>query len=204
VLAGRNRYHARAALITLPLGVLQEGSVRFEPELPAWKRRAISALEMGPVVKIALLFDRPFWPDDLVFLHARGAPVPTFWRMLPSEAPALMGWAASRDALRLSKRNAVALAIDSLASALGQRRRPIDAQVFDWQNDPLSLGAYSWVPVDALAAQRALARPVGPLFFAGEASHFDGACGTVHGAIETGERAAAEAVGKLRERKRRP
>jgi len=33
---------------------------------------------------------------------------------------------------------------------------------------------------------------VGPLHFAGEATHFEGACGTVHGAIETGLRAAAE------------
>jgi monoamine oxidase len=204
VLAGRRRFDARAAVITLPLGVLQSGAVRFEPDLPVWKRRAISALEMGPVVKVALLFDRAVWPDDLIFLHARGAPVPTFWRMLPSPAPALMGWAASRAALRLSKRNAVALAVDSLAGALGQRPRPIDAHVFDWQRDPLTGGAYSWVPVGAMPAQRALARPVGPLFFAGEASHFDGACGTVHGAIETGHRAAAEAAGKLRLREERP
>ena len=76
--------------------------------------------------------------------------------------------------------------------------------MFDWQRDDLARGAYSWVPVGALPAQRALARAVGPLFFAGEASHFDGACGTVHGAIETGERAAAEAAEKLRRREQRP
>lgn len=43
-----------------------------------------------------------------------------------------------------------------------------------------------------MRAQRDLARPVGPLHFAGEASHFLGACGTVHGALETGVRAARE------------
>jgi monoamine oxidase len=43
-----------------------------------------------------------------------------------------------------------------------------------------------------MRAQRALAEPVGPLHFAGEAAHFEGACGTVHGAIETGIRAARE------------
>jgi monoamine oxidase len=48
------------------------------------------------------------------------------------------------------------------------------------------------VPVGALEQQRALARRVGPLHFAGEATHFEGACGTVHGAIETGLRAARE------------
>ena len=54
-----------------------------------------------------------------------------------------------------------------------------------------------------MPAQRSLARRVGPLLFAGEATHFDGACGTVHGAIETGLRAANEAA-KLLGRSRRP
>jgi monoamine oxidase len=48
------------------------------------------------------------------------------------------------------------------------------------------------VPVGCLDQQRALAKRVGRLHFAGEATHYDGACGTVHGAIETGERAARE------------
>jgi monoamine oxidase len=145
---------------------------------------------MGPVTKIALLFDEPHWPEGLHFLHARGEAVPTFWRPLPSRAPMLIGWAASRNALLL--RRPAAEALRSLHHALGKRVRARDAVVFDWQRDRLAYGAYSWVPVGALRQQRALARRVGPLHFAGEATHFDGACGTVHGAIETGERAASE------------
>src|SRR3989442_4095327 len=118
--------------------------------------------------------------------------VPAFWRSLPSRAPVLVGWAASRDALALRGKSAVAAAVRSLRHALGRPVRPLDARVFDWQKDPFSLGAYSWVPVGALKEQRKLAQRVGPLFFAGEATHFDGACGTVHGAIETGLRAARE------------
>jgi len=170
--------------------VLQQGSVRFDPSLPRWKLRSISALAMGPVTKIALLFDEPHWPSELVFLHARGMPVPTFWRAFPSRAPMLMGWAASRNALALERPAAEALR--SLQHALKERVKPRDSMVFDWQRDRYSFGAYSWVPVGALDQQRALARSVGPLHFAGEATHFDGACGTVHGAIETGERAATE------------
>ena len=139
-----------------------------------------------------LLFDKPHWPASLVFLHARGEAVPTFWRPLPSRAPALVGWAASRDAEALQREDAVAAAVRSLSAALGKPVRPRRALVFDWQKDPFSWGAYSWVPVGAMKAQRVLARPVGPLHFAGEASHFQGACGTVHGAIETGVRAARE------------
>ncbi|HET7785943.1 MAG TPA: NAD(P)/FAD-dependent oxidoreductase [Myxococcales bacterium] len=185
-------WQARRAVVTLPLGVLQARAVRFEPPLPPWKERAIDALAMGPVVKVVLLFDRPRWPEDLVFLHARGEAVPTFWRPLPSRAPALVGWAASRDAQALGRRDKVAAAVRSLSAALGERVRPRRALVFDWQEDALARGAYSWVPVGAMKAQRDLARRVGPLHFAGEATHFEGACGTVHGAIETGLRAAGE------------
>lgn len=185
-------WEAERAVITLPLGVLQKASVRFRPALPRWKRAAIGALAMGPVVKVWLLFDRPHWPDDLSFLHASGAPVPTFWRPLPSRAPALVGWAASRAALRLDRRDAVAEAVRSLSSALGRRVRPRESIVCSWQDDPFARGAYSWVPVGALPQQRALAKAAPPLHFAGEATHFEGACGTVHGAIESGQRAARE------------
>lgn len=57
---------------------------------------------------------------------------------------------------------------------------------------PLARGAHGWVPVGALPQQRALAKAAPPLHFAGEATHFAGACGTVHGAIESGQRAARE------------
>jgi monoamine oxidase len=192
VVARGATFTARRAVITLPLGVLRAGTTRFVPALPRWKKRAIEALEMGPVVKVALLFDEPLWPPELMFLHAPGQPVPTFWRPLPSRAPALIGWAASRDAKALHHKDAAAEAVRSLCAALDRHVRPRRALVFDWQADALTRGAYSWVPVGELKAQRDLARRVGPLHFAGEATHFEGACGTVHGAIETGLRAAAE------------
>ena len=190
--AGRHSWEAPRAIVTVPLGVLQAGMVAFAPALPRWKASAIAALAMGPVVKVALLFEERQWPLDLAFLHARGEDVPTFWRPLPSRAPALIGWAASRNADALRGKDPVAIAVRSLSAALGHRVRPIRAASFDWQSDELSRGAYSWVPVGAMRAQRALAEPVGPLHFAGEAAHFEGACGTVHGAIETGIRAARE------------
>ena len=196
VLTDDRRWEGRRAIVTLPLGVLQAGAVRFEPPLPGWKSSAIAALAMGPVVKVALLFDRPHWPDDLAFLHAHGQPVPTFWRPLPSRAPTLVGWAASRNAEALRGKDAVDAALRSLSAVLKKRLQPVRALALDWQEDELSRGAYSWVPVRALKAQRALADRVGPLHFAGEATDFEGACGTVHGAIASGIRAASEIAGR--------
>jgi monoamine oxidase len=68
----------------------------------------------------------------------------------------------------------------------------------DWSSDPFTRGAYSYLPVNGLEAQQTLAQSVGGtelgknvLFFAGETTSV-GHVGTVHGAIESGERAALE------------
>jgi len=53
-------------------------------------------------------------------------------------------------------------------------------------------------------AEAALAKPLdNTLFFAGEATDITGHNGTVHGAIASGKRAAAEILGSLRANKSR-
>ncbi|WOE75421.1 flavin monoamine oxidase family protein [Alterisphingorhabdus coralli] len=52
-----------AVIVTLPLGVLKKGSVRFDPPLPQRKQQAIDRLGMGTLDKVYLLFDRAFWDD---------------------------------------------------------------------------------------------------------------------------------------------
>lgn len=63
----------------------------------------------------------------------------------------------------------------------------------NWQKDPLARGAYSWVPVGAVDASAAMTEPVeGTLFFAGEHTDVTGHWGTVHGALDSGLRAARQ------------
>jgi len=67
------------------------------------------------------------------------------------------------------------------------------AWTHDWLHDPYSRGAYSYQLVGGVTAPDELARSLrGTLFFAGEASGSEGRTGTVHGALATGRRAAAE------------
>ena len=54
---------ADAAIITVPLGILKANLIHFEPKLPQWKVDAISDLGFGYENKIALQFDKVFWPD---------------------------------------------------------------------------------------------------------------------------------------------
>ena len=59
---GRN-FVADTAIITVPLGILKANLIEFEPKLPDWKVSAISDLGVGNENKIALRFDKVFWPN---------------------------------------------------------------------------------------------------------------------------------------------
>ena len=53
------------ALCTVPLGVLKQKMIKFEPELPQRKLDAIRRLGFGLLNKVAMLFPRVFWGSEL-------------------------------------------------------------------------------------------------------------------------------------------
>ncbi|MEO0750729.1 MAG: FAD-dependent oxidoreductase [Pseudomonadota bacterium] len=53
-----------AVVVTLPIGVLQAGHVRFDPPLPNDKQDAIGKLGLGLLNKLYLKFEQPFWDVD--------------------------------------------------------------------------------------------------------------------------------------------
>ncbi|HVS64286.1 MAG TPA: NAD(P)/FAD-dependent oxidoreductase [Thermoanaerobaculia bacterium] len=61
--AGR-RYRARTALVTVSVGVLQAGSIEFDPPLPPWKIAAIEQLRMGHMQKVILPFREDLFPAE--------------------------------------------------------------------------------------------------------------------------------------------
>jgi monoamine oxidase len=196
-------YSAPQALITLPLGVLSQGAVMFEPDLPE-KRAAMSQLRMGPVVKVLLLFREALWErmnlHELGFLYTPEEPFSPWWTLLPVRAPVLTGWAGGPAAERLSRQNeglildqALAGLARSLQVKAADLRHTLRAwHVCDWQIDPFSRGAYSYIAAGGSDAPQKLGQPVDEtLFFAGEATHAD-LMGTVAGAIASGVRAAEE------------
>jgi len=231
------QFAASHVVITLPISLLKEpaggpGPIRFTPELPEEKRRAIKNLPMGDVVRINLLFRERFWETvklwdeeartvefhDAGFFHCPGAPLPTWWTQLPLRAPLLVGWTGGPNAERLLNEEAggeiqdagsrrrepgeessalTDQALESLAMIFNLSHHEIETQleasyVHNWRDDPFSRGAYAYVPVNGLEDQRILAQPVdNKLFFAGEATTV-GHIGTVHGAIQSGQRAARE------------
>lgn len=199
----RGTFTADRCVVTLPLALLRAGRVTFDPPLPASHRDVIEALGVGLLEKVALRFDRPFWPRERHFF-GRIPPTPeglrtwlNAWRW--SDAPVLVGIVGADAARALGRRaeaDAVALALESLRAMFGTSvAEPARAVVTRWNDDPLSLGAYSCVPVGASHAMRErLADPIdGALHLAGEATHAQYPA-TVHGALLSGWRAADRAL----------
>ncbi len=195
------RLQARQVIVTVPLGVLQAGDIEFEPELPPAKRQAIAALAMGPVTKLALWFKRQVWPG-FTFLVTDGM-VLAWWITGTPQLPALMGYIGGPAALalaQLGQDEAIAQARREARALFGAAvdEAFVAGRMVSWAADPWSRGAYSYTPLGASTATRAeLAAPLqNTLFFAGEATLTNGHLATVHGAIESGWRAAAEVLAR--------
>ncbi len=67
-LAGATEKVFDAVIITVPLGVLKNDSIKFDPPLPDNKTNAITRLGMGTLDKVYLLFDQPFWGKDTTWI----------------------------------------------------------------------------------------------------------------------------------------
>lgn len=52
VAQGGAEFACDAVVVTVPLGVLKAGSIRFVPELPGWKQDAIRKLGFGDLNKV--------------------------------------------------------------------------------------------------------------------------------------------------------
>ena len=208
------RFRADAAVVTLPLDVLQapsgtDGAVAFQPDLTE-KADALKQLEMGAAIRLVLCFRHCFWTDpklmqtpmpDMSFLSSPEESFPTWWSSVSAGAAVLTGWCGGVRAEQLSGRgNAtiVECGLEVLHHIFGVSLDALrdllqESFVHDWQSDPYCRGAYSFALASNREAARRLAAPVGnTLFFAGEATDFSGHNGTLHGAIASGQRAATE------------
>jgi len=210
---------ARALVVTVPAGVLSApagstGAIRFDPPLPPAVLRAVNLTAMGAVVKLVLRFKRAFWRDEKLaarlgipdldttsFLQSRERlPFPVWWTSYPISSPIMVAWVGGPPATQLSRlprKEIERRAVSSLATILSTtpaaiRRELVATLYHDWINDPFSRGVYSYSRVGGARACETLSRPVrDTIWFAGEAADRLGRTGTVHGAIDSGWRAAA-------------
>ena len=200
-------FTAPRAIVTVPLGVLKAGAIRFTPPLDG-KEQALRTLEMGAVVRVSVCIDGEVWAaqERLAsdgFFFTGDPPFPVWWVSSPPPFPVVTGWAAGPHARALAGRSdaeRVRVAVDALPRVF--EMDPVRLQKglrggfsHDWQADPFSRGAYSYAAVGGSGAGEELGAPLdSTLFFAGEATASDGQNATVHGAIASARRVAREVL----------
>jgi monoamine oxidase len=182
---------ATAVVVTAPPSVL--GRLAFDPPLDARKTQAAAMIPIGPVVRVIARLSRPAEETGTMISVGRDG---GFWNVGPE---LLTVWTGGPPAKRFSGMDAADIALRARAAFPWLERKWIAETITaDWGADPLSCGAYSYPRVGALDAPSVLAEPVDDtLFFAGEATCGDRHPATVHGAIESGRRAAAEVAAAL-------
>lgn len=210
------------ALITVPLGVLQAGTIGFTPR-PEEVLSQAHRLVMGPVVRSTLVFEDRFWAEahrpgtrgamtcdlrQLSFLFSPSELPAAWWTPMPRNLPMITGWVGGPKAAAWRRELAspsgsqplLNQCLTTLAKIFEVPLRELDKRLLschahDWQSDEFTRGAYSYVPAGALDAPRQMAQPVeNTLFFAGEHTDTEGHWGTVHAALQTGLRAAHQVL----------
>ncbi|MEM9061089.1 MAG: NAD(P)/FAD-dependent oxidoreductase [Pseudomonadota bacterium] len=173
---------ARACIVTVSVGVLAAGGVRFTPELPGEKQDALADVPMGLLTKIALEFDEDsrFGLSDNGFLtYDVPSELPAeacYFLTYPTGFPIMVGFVGGAFGWELSgagEAAAIDFALGELGKMLGNdvRKHFVKGHMSDWATNPLTLGAYSAAKPGRHAQRRVLAEPLAnKVFFAGEAT----------------------------------
>ncbi len=203
VLSNGNIFEAKTCIVTLPITILQSCTVQFSPALSFEKQRAIHALKMEAGTKLLYKFTAPFWDDDLSYmLHDDLAArwwTPGYGRKNSSLITCYTTAARARTIDAMTEADALTLGLKQLSKLLDVSFEKLSDNVTTskrvaWAHDVYAQGAYAHTPPGASEARVDLTKREDRLFFAGEATAYDSTPQTVHGAIDSGFRAAYEVI----------
>lgn len=197
---------APRAILALPPAMLRR--IAFAPALPLGRAQLHARMPMGSVIKCVASYARPFWRQAGYSGEAfstAGLVRATFDDCSPAgDHAALVAFVVGDAARELSRRCATpearrAEVLAALAHLHGpEAAAPVDYVDKDWVADEWAGGCYVGIMPPGLLGEAAgaLRAPAGRLHFAGTetARHH---MGYLEGAIEAGERAAAEVVAAL-------
>lgn len=189
-----NEYLADKVIITVPITILKDGDITFNPSLPARKTEAFAKLGMGAGMKVFLNFSEKFYVENLSggkicaayadeSLGKTGSDHVLLAFVMGPQAEYLTGL-GSNDAII----SALLTELDEIYEGKATSSF-IKGHVQNWTTEPFIRGAYSYSTVGMGNARSIAAESVNnKLFFAGEAMNLNGHHQTVHGAVETGYR----------------
>lgn len=195
VAAGATEVVADAAVVTAPASALD--AISFDPSLPQTKTSAHQAVRYGQAAKLFIGLKSPVPPSATLSVPGR------FWcyTQLTADgrsAPFVAAFAGTGKALaELDVARGPRRWMSALATLRPDLELDVDRLVLaTWSDDPWVKGAYSALSANSPLDEAELARPVGPIAFAGE--HTAGARhGTMEGALRSGVRGARDMLAQL-------
>jgi monoamine oxidase len=192
---------ARRAIVAVPPALASR--IAYDPPLPADRDQLTQRMPAGSVIKVQVVYDRPWWLDDGLngqILALGGSIGVTFDGSPTDDGPGII-------TCFLEGRNAVAaramaaedrrrMVLDHLVAGLGAAAaEPTGYAELDWSAEPWTRGCYgAHLPPGAWTTQgHVLRAPVGRIHWAGTETA-EAWMGYIDGAIRSGERAAAEVL----------
>lgn len=191
VVTAASTYEAKRAVLAIPPLLVRRIAVELAPEM----RTYVEASFGGPVVKCFAAYERAVWREhgrSGESYHPRGTVRATV--EIAGEPPVLLAFVVGSEAARWQARTPDDRRADVLATftqVCGEAVEPIDYVEADWGAEEWSAGCVPGLPPGALSAGARWREPFGRLHVAGteSAAHWPG---YMEGAIDAGERAAAE------------
>ena len=204
VRADAGTYRARAAIVATP--PLLAGRIHYTAPLPTMRDQLTARMPMGSVIKYVAAYERPFWRDagfSGEVVSDTGITVTTFddtshdgqhaALVTFSDAQAARDWS---DRTPDARRKAV---LAEFVRFFGpQAAKPTAFVEKNWNADPWSGGCYVGVGGPGLLTSfgEALRAPCGRIHWSGTETATEW-MGYLDGAIQSGQRAAAEAAARL-------
>lgn len=188
-------------LVTIPLGVLKSGDVRFVPALPPSKREAIAKIAVGHQNKVTMLFDTEFWEqkehgmvhrDDALGILVSSA------ESTPASPMLQLFWCgdAAKTMNMLDPKDYLDKLIAKIPTSSTTPPKLKGYLWAPWSHDSHCYGAQSYIPAGEYHSLREqMAEPIcsGHLGFAGEHTAILRPS-TAHGAYESGLREARRII----------
>lgn len=195
--AAGNTFDADRVIVTVPLTILQQGSITFTPALPQAKTDALQQIEMPDGIKVFMEFSERFYPDLLGFggvadLLADSSDEKLYYNAAfrkDSNRNILSLFTVGKEASFYTNQPSDSKTIEVIINELdqifdGKASRFYKKHVIqNWSKSPYVLGSYSFGSEDATKA--VLTEPIdNKIYFAGEA-YATPDSSTVHGAGES-------------------
>ena len=184
-------------VLAIPASILR--TIKIDPGFTAEKTNCIQKQQYGHVMKVAMQYRRRFWDDNnsigqRVFTDTRLRRIYHFSINQPGPRGILLTFTSGEDAKKLGRLNEdrrMKVAQNTCKDIWPEAPQYWENGITKyWNEDPFVKASYSLSGVGQKGYREILAKPEGPVFFAGEHTAIHRA--SMNGAIESGLRVTEE------------